>query len=68
MFFDLIGFNRTSLLDGPSKEEEFFREGGFPGIGVGYDAKSLSFLYLVYRAHAVFSGGAKVTLKLEVSS
>ena len=69
VFLDLIGLDGSGFLDSASKEEEFFREGGFAGIRVGYDAKGLAFLYLFNSAHrVVLNRSAKVTLKLVVSS
>jgi hypothetical protein len=54
VFFDLIGFDRAGFLDGTSEKEEFFGQGGFARIRVGHNAKGLSFLDLVYRAHKSF--------------
>src|SRR5206468_6774189 len=50
-FFDLVAFYSTCNLDGASKQQKFFRERGFSGIGVRNDRKCSSLLYFVLIFH-----------------
>jgi hypothetical protein len=52
VFFDLIAFYGTGHLDGTAKQQEFFRQCGFTGIGVRNDRKSSPFLDLTIVFHA----------------
>jgi hypothetical protein len=51
VLFYLIAFYGSGRLDGAAEQEEFFCEGRFTRIGVGYDGKRLAFADLVVIFH-----------------
>ena len=55
MFLDLIAFYRSGRLDSAAKQQEFFGQGGFTGIGVSNNGKCSAPRYFVVIFHS-FSG------------